>query len=84
MNEPNYALLEHKLERLIGQLRDDIRGGFARLEALVQPHLPSPWDGIDSMFDRFESRLTKLFFVYFMAQGVTTAAIIVGMLKMLR
>ena len=64
--------------------RHDIRGGFARVEALVQPQLPSPWDGIDSMFDRFEGRLTKLFFVYFMAQGVTTAAIIVGMLRMLR
>ena len=43
-----------------------------------------PNDGIDAMFDRFESRLTKLFFFYFMAQGVTTAAIVVGMLKMLR
>jgi len=84
LNEPNYARLEHKLERLIGQLRHDIHGGFARLEALVQPQRPSPWDGIDSMFDRFESRLTKLFFVYFMAQGVTTVAIVVGMLKMLR
>ncbi len=84
MNEPNYARVEHKLERLIAELRDDTRSRFARLEALVQPQLPSPWDGIDSMFDRFEGRLTKLFFVYFMAQGVTTAAIIVGMLRMLR
>jgi len=46
--------------------------------------LNEPDDGIDAMFDRFESRLTRLFFVYFIAQGATTAAIIVGMLKMLR
>ena len=78
LNERNYARLEAKLDRLIGEVRSEMRlyelrgqmrAGFARLDAAL---------------DGFESRMTIRFFVYFMSQGVLTAATIVWMIELLR
>jgi len=51
------------------ELRGQMRAGFARLDAAL---------------DGFESRMTIRFFVYFMSQGVLTAATIVWMIELLR
>lgn len=38
---------------------------------------------MDVVFDGFEARMTRMFLLYFAAQGLTTAAIIIGMVKLL-
>ena len=38
----------------------------------------------DSIVDGFESRMTVRFFVYFMSQGVLTAAVLLWMVAILR
>ena len=38
---------------------------------------------IDAAFEGFEARMTRKFFLYFAAQGATTAAIIIGLVKLL-
>ena len=39
---------------------------------------------MEAAFDRAERRLKRLLFWYFMTQGIANAAIILGMLKLLR
>ena len=51
------------------KLRAQMRAGFDRLDAAL---------------DGFESRMTTRFFVYFMSQGVLTAATIVWIIELLR
>lgn len=38
---------------------------------------------LDAALDGFEARMTRKFLLYFAAQGVTTAAIIIGLVKLL-
>jgi hypothetical protein len=37
---------------------------------------------MDAVFDRFEARMTRKFLLYFAAQGITTAGIIIGWVKL--
>jgi len=77
LNELRYARLEAKLDRLISEVRSEMRAGFDRLDPVFDA-----WH-FDSILDGFERRMTIRFFVYFMSQGVVNAAIIIGMLKLL-
>jgi len=69
-------------------LRDLNDLNYARLEAKLE-HLMAEvrtemrLARIDTAWDGFEKRMTRKFFLYFAAQGVTTAAIIIGLAKLL-
>ena len=72
-NDPVVAAIDRKLD----ELRAIVRAGFDSLR-------PPVWSPMEAAFDRAERRLKKLFFWYFMTQGIANAAIILGMLKLLR
>ena len=76
LNERNYARLEAKLERLFDELTASIDARLGDLGAIPR--------GMAPRLDQFENRMTKRFFWYFMTQGVASAAIILGMLKLFR
>ena len=78
LNELRYARLEAKLDRLIGEVRSEMR--FDQLRGQMR----AGFDRLDAALDGFESRMTIRFFVYFMSQGVLTAAMIVWMVGILR
>ncbi len=78
LNERNYARLEAKLDRLIGEVRSEMR-----LDQL-RGQIRAGFDRLDAALDGLESRMTIRFFVYFMSQGVLTAARIVWMVGILR
>lgn len=81
MRELNYRRLESKLDRLVGELRDDMRIGFSRLEHKIEAQPITEPSGADLIFDGFGRRATRLLFIYSMACAVTNAAIIVVMLR---
>jgi hypothetical protein len=84
LNELKYARLEAKLDRLIGELRGEMRAGFARLEPDFDARCVLQRVSLDSIFDGFERRTTNRLLLFSIAQAVTNAAIIIGMLKLLR
>ena len=73
-----YARLEAKLDRLIGEVRSKMR--FDQLRGQMR----AGFDRLHAALDGFESRTTIRFFVYFMSQGVLTAAMIVWVVGILR
>ncbi|HXG97706.1 MAG TPA: hypothetical protein VNJ06_11430 [Gemmatimonadales bacterium] len=78
LNERNYARLEAKLDRLIGEVRSEMR-----LDQ-VRGQMRAGFDMLDGALKGFERRMTIRFFVYFMSQSVVTAAIILWMIGILR
>jgi len=88
LNERNYARLEAKLDRLFDELTASIDAKLGELGATARGSLSAQlrWGfvGMASSLNQFEKRMTKRFFWYFMTQGVASAAIILGMLKLFR
>ncbi len=78
LNERNYARLEAKLDRLIGEVRSEMR-----LDQ-VRGQMRAGFDTLDGALKGFESRMTIRLFVYFMSQSVLTAATILWMIGFLR
>jgi hypothetical protein len=78
LDELRHARLEAKLDRLIGEVRSEMRAGFDRLDPVFDAR------HFDSTLDGFERRMTIRFFVYFISQGVPTAAMILWMVGILR
>ena len=78
LNERNYARLEAKLDRLIGEVRSEMR-----LDQ-VRGQMRTRFDTLEGTLKGFESRMTIRFFVYFMSQSVVTAATILWMIGILR
>ena len=78
LNERNYARLEAKLDRLIGEVRAEMR-----LDQL-RGQMRAGFDMLDATLDGFQSRMTMSFFVYFMSQGLLTAATILWMIGILQ
>jgi hypothetical protein len=74
LDELRHARLEAELDRLIGE----VRSRFDRLDPVFDAR------HFDSVFDGFERRMTIRFFVYFMSQGVLTAAMLLWMVGILR
>jgi hypothetical protein len=71
------------------ELRDLDDLSYARLEAKLEQLVAELRTDMrlarmDAAFDGFEARMTRKFFLYFAAQGVTTAAIIIGLVRLLR
>lgn len=65
---------------------DDL--SYARLVAKLEQLVAELRTGmrlarIDAAFEGFEARMTRKFFLYFVAQGVTTATIIIGLVEFL-
>ena len=79
-----YDPVEVAIDRKLDELRTTMRAGFAGVEAQIDSLRPPVWSPMIAALDRAEKRLTKLFFWYFMSQGIANAAIILGMLKLLR
>jgi len=83
--DSSLALAAHGSERGIHyELRalDDLN--YARLEAKLEQLVAElrtemRLARLDAALDGFETRMTRKFFHYFAAQGVTTAAIIIGL-----
>jgi hypothetical protein len=89
LDELRHARLEAKLDRLIAEVRSEVRAGFRELRTQLRAgfgRLDSVFDTshFDSMLDGLERRLTIRFFVYFMSQGVLTAAMTLWMVGILR
>ncbi len=81
--------MEAKLDRLIGEVRSEIRASLGELRAEIRfdelrGQMRAGFDRLDAALDGFERRMTIRFFVYFMSQGVLTAAMIVWMVGILR
>lgn len=75
---------EMETDRIVDELRTEMRAGFAQLEVKIDSLRPSPWHTTELAIARFERRVTKRLFWFHMTLGVANAAIIIGMLGLLR
>ena len=68
LNELNFARFDAKLEQRIAELRAEMRASFA--EAAAQRA-------------QLETRLTKRMFAFWIGQSATTAALVLGLVKLI-
>ena len=70
--EQRVVELDAKLEQRIAELRAEMQVGFATLSSAVESKLA-----------QLETRLTKRMFGFWIAQAATTAALVLGVVKLL-
>ena len=75
LNELNFERFDAKLEQRIAELRAEMQVGFAKME--------SKFAGVDGKLAQIETRLTKRMFGFWVAQAATTAALVLGVAKLL-
>lgn len=69
--EQRWAQLDAKLEQRVAELRAEMRAGFVAAEAKLEQRLAE-----------LESRLTRRMFGFWVAQAATTAALVLGVVKL--
>ncbi len=72
LNELNYARFDAKLDQRIAELRAEMQVGFATADANLEQRLA-----------QLETRLTKRMFGFWIGQAATTAALVLGVVKLL-
>ena len=75
LNELNFERFDAKLEQRTAELRAEMQVGFAKME--------SKFAGVDGKLAQMETRLTKRMFGFWVAQAATTAALVLGVAKLL-
>ncbi len=70
--EQRIAELEAKIEQRVAELRAEIQVGFARMDAKLEQGLA-----------QVEAGLTRRMFGFWIAQAATTAALVLGVVKLL-
>jgi hypothetical protein len=82
LNELNFARFDAKLEQRVAELRADMEGRFARFDAKFEHSIAALDANIDLRLAKMETRLTKRMFGFWIAQAATTAALVLGVVKL--
>jgi hypothetical protein len=70
--EQRVAEIHATIEQRVAELRAEMQAGFARFDAKLEQRLAE-----------METRLTKRMFAFWIAQAATTAALVLGVVKLL-
>ena len=82
-NELNYARFDAKLEQRVVELDAKLEQRIAELGAEMQVGFATLSSAVDSKLAQLETRLTKRMFGFWIAQAATTAALVLGVVKLL-
>ena len=82
-NELNYARFDAKLEQRVVELDAKLEQRIAELRAEMQVGFATLSSAVDSKLAQLETRLTKRMFGFWIAQAATTAALVLGVVKLL-
>ena len=82
LNELNFARFDAKLEQRVAELRADMEARFARFDAKFEHCIASLDSKLDLRLAQMETRLTKRMFGFWIAQAATTAALVLGVVKL--
>ena len=82
-NELNYARFDAKLEQRVVELDAKLEQRIAELRADMQVGFATLSSAVDSKLAQLETRLTKRMFGFWIAQAATTAALVLGVVKLL-
>ncbi len=82
-NELNYARFDAKLEQQVVELDAKLEQRIAELRAEMQVGFATLSSAVDSKLAQLETRLTKRMFGFWIAQAATTAALVLGVVKLL-
>src|SRR6266516_2239822 len=82
-HELNYARLDAKLEQRVVELDAKLEQRIAELRAEMQVGFATLSSAVDSKLAQLETRLTKRMFGFWIAQAATTAALVLGVVKLL-
>jgi hypothetical protein len=82
LNELNFARFDAKLEQRVAELRADMEARFARFDAKFEHRIASLDSKLDLRLAQMETRLTKRMFGFWIAQAATTAALVLGVVKL--
>jgi uncharacterized protein (DUF885 family) len=69
--EQRWAQLDAKLEQRVAELRAEMHAGFVAADAKLEQRLA-----------QLETRLTRRMFAFWVAQAATTAALVLGVVKL--
>ena len=69
--EQRWAQLDGKLEQRVAELRAEMHAGFVAADAKLEQRLA-----------QLETRLTRRMFAFWVAQAATTAALVLGVVKL--
>jgi uncharacterized protein (DUF885 family) len=69
--EQRWAQLDAKLEQRVAELRAEMHAGFVAADATLEQRLA-----------QLETRLTRRMFAFWVAQAATTAALVLGVVKL--
>ncbi len=82
LNELNFARFDAKLEQRVAELRADMEARFARFDAKFEHRIAALDSKLDLRLAQMETRLTKRMFGFWIAQAATTAALVLGVVKL--
>ena len=82
-NELNYARFDAKLEQRVVELDAKLEQRIAELRAEMQVGFATLSSAVESKLAQLETRLTKRMFGFWIAQAATTAALVLGVVKLL-
>ena len=82
-NELNYARFDAKLEQRVIELDAKLEQRIAELRAEMQVGFATLSSAVESKLAQLETRLTKRMFGFWIAQAATTAALVLGVVKLL-
>ena len=82
-NELNYARFDAKLEQRVVELDAKLEQRIAELRADMQVGFATLSSAVDSKLAQLETRLTKRMFGFWIGQAATTAALLLGVVKLL-
>lgn len=67
-----------------GRFRSEMRGSFAELRAEMDSRFAKAEANLDRRLADLETRLTRRLFGFWVAQAATTAALVLGVVKLVR
>src|SRR6266516_4269595 len=82
-NELNYARFDAKLEQRVVELDAKLEQRIAELRAEMQVGFATLSSAVESKLAQLETRLTKRMVGFWIAQAATTAALVLGVVKLL-
>jgi len=87
--DAGFARADAKLEQRVAELRAEMDAGFARADAKLEQRVAelradmrTGFGAVDTKLAQLETRLTKRMFGFWIAQAATTAALVLGVVKL--